>query len=222
MDLKFLLKRFLLLLSFLRLWPHILLLLCLDVRKSIRADVDRWSAVCFGSAENKHWLFSFVKLMTLYPEYRNLFYYRAGWQARLLRVFCRPVSTLFINAKNIGPGLFIQHGFATIIVADEIGGNCWINQQVTIGYSADEVCPPRIGNNVIINAGAKIIGDVTIGDNSIIGANAVVVKNVPSNVTVVGVPARIVRRNGKRVNEELSGAEQKADSTLKCNFCERI
>lgn len=115
---------------------------------------------------------------------------------------CSPMSTLLISAEAIGPGLFIQHGFATIIVANKIGKNCWINQQVTIGYSNTNDCP-TIGDNVIINAGAKIIGKLTIGDNSKVGANAVVVKNVPPNVTVVGVPAYIVKRDGRRVNESL-------------------
>lgn len=202
MYLKILLQNSILLLSSFRLAPHIILLICLDGCKNIRLDIDRWSSIYFENEGNKHWLFFFVKLMTFYPEYRNLFYYRIGWQGRLFQTFCKPVSTLFIHTKSIGPGLFIQHGFATIIIAEEIGSNCWINQQVTIGFSADAARPPRIGNNVIINAGAKVIGNLTIGDNSKVGANAVVVKNVPPNVTVVGVPARVVRRNGIRVKEE--------------------
>jgi serine O-acetyltransferase len=104
--------------------------------------------------------------------------------------------------KDIGPGLFIQHGFSTIIAAKSIGENCWINQQVTIGYSNATDCP-IIGNNVTINAGAKIIGKVLVGNNTKVGANAVVVKNVPENCTVVGVPAYIVRRNGIKTKEEL-------------------
>ncbi|HQO47908.1 MAG TPA: serine acetyltransferase, partial [Paludibacteraceae bacterium] len=110
--------------------------------------------------------------------------------------------TLFIYTKDIGPGLYIQHGFATIISAKSIGKDCWINQQVTIGYSNATDCPV-LGDNVTIPAGAKIIGKVHIGDNSTAGANAVVVKNVPSNCTVVGVPAYIVKRNGVKVFEKL-------------------
>jgi len=112
------------------------------------------------------------------------------------------LSSLYIYADNIGKGLFIQHGFATIIAAKSIGENCWINQQVTIGYSNDTDMP-TLGNGVTINAGAKVIGNVTIGDNSVVGANAVVVKNVPANCTVVGIPAYIVKRDGVRVNEKL-------------------
>ena len=112
------------------------------------------------------------------------------------------MPTLYISTAEIGPGLFIQHGFATIIAARSIGANCWINQQVTIGYS-NATDLPTLHDNVVVNAGAKIIGNVTLGANCIIGANAVVVKDVPPNVTVVGVPARIVRRSGIRVDEAL-------------------
>jgi len=71
-----------------------------------------------------------------------------------------------------------------------------------MGY-ADVDDRPTVGNNVSVGAGAKIFGSITIGDNVIIGANAVVIKDVPANCTVVGVPARIIRRNGKRVDGEL-------------------
>jgi serine O-acetyltransferase len=112
------------------------------------------------------------------------------------------MSTLYITTSDVGPGLFIQHGFSTIISAKKIGQNCWVNQQVTIGYSNDTDCP-TIGNNVQICAGAKVIGNVNVGDNSIVGANAVVVKDVPANCTVVGIPAYIVRRNGVKTKEPL-------------------
>jgi len=112
------------------------------------------------------------------------------------------MPTLYIYTEDIGPGLFIQHGFATVITARKIGRNCWINQQVTIGFT-NNTDRPTIGDNVIIYAGAKILGDVKVGDNSIVGANAVVLKDVPENCTVVGVPAYIVRRNGVKMRESL-------------------
>jgi serine O-acetyltransferase len=146
--------------------------------------------------------FGFLYLLTFVQEYRNLFYYRIGHTSIFLKFLCIPMNTLFINTKEIGPGLFIQHGFSTIISAKKIGKDCWINQQVTIGYSNATDCP-TLGDNVSVNAGAKIIGNVFIGNNSKIGANAVVVKNVPENCTVVGVPAYIVRRNGIKQREEL-------------------
>ena len=141
----------------------------------------------------------FVRLMTFRAEYRNLFYHRAGALGKVLAFLCRPMPTLYIDTARIGPGLFIQHGFCTIIAAAEIGKNCWINQQVTIGFAKNATDCPTIGNNVTISAGAKVLGKVNIGENSKVGANAVVVKNVPANVTVVGVPAYIVKKDGLRV-----------------------
>lgn len=95
--------------------------------------------------------------------------------------------------------MFIQHGFATVIGAEKIGKHCFINQQVTIGYNGDKA--PIIGDNVTITCGAKVIGGIHIGDNCIIGANSVVVKDIPSNSTVVGVPGRIIKKNGNKCDE---------------------
>lgn len=186
-------------LSILRLLPHWLFFNMHPNSSIIKCDLITWMN---ANKINMEPQFGFLYLMTFYPEYRNLFYFRVGGIYRLLNIFCPKMDTLFISTKNIGTGLFIQHGFSTIIAAKSIGKNCWINQQVTIGYSNDNDCP-IIMDNVSINAGAKVIGKVTVGENSIIGANAVVVKNVPSNCTVVGVPAYIVKRDGRKVKELL-------------------
>ena len=106
------------------------------------------------------------------------------------------MDTLYINTPEIGPRLFIQHGFATNISAKRIGSDCWINQQVTIGYTFDSE-PPVIGNGVRISAGAKVLGQIEIGDNAIIAANAAVVKSVEENMVVGGVPAKIIGENLK-------------------------
>jgi serine O-acetyltransferase len=184
-----------------RLLPHVLLLYVLPAKKDLRQDIQRW-AENYGFERTGSTLWRFVWLMTFFPEFRNLFYRRAGRGGRLFYVLAPPMDTLFLATENIGPGLFIQHGFATIVRAKRIGANCWINQQVTIGNDTNRGSP-TLEDNVTVNAGAKIIGNVTVGANSIVGANAVVVKNVPPNCTVVGVPARIVRRDGKRVDEAL-------------------
>ena len=81
----------------------------------------------------------------------------------------------------------------SIISAKEIGDNCWINQQVTIGFNGDGN-NPVIGNNVKITAGAKVIGKIKVDDNSVIGANAVVVKDVPKNVVMGGIPAKVIKK----------------------------
>ena len=130
--------------------------------------------------------------------FRNLFYYRTAKNGiiskiltKIVKIFFKEQETLEIFCENIKGGLFIQHGIATIITATEIGENCQINQQVTIGYNLHSEKPPTIGNNVSIYAGAKVFGDIKIGDNVRIGANAVVFTDVPDNSIAVGVPAII-------------------------------
>ncbi len=190
-------NKVILVISLIRLIPHIIFYRLSKNKNTIQYDVNRWLAIT-----HKEKKLGFITLMTFFPEFRNLFYKRLGKYSNFIKWLCPPMNTLFICTKEIGPGLFIQHGFATIIAAKSIGKDCWINQQVTIGYS-NSTDSPVLGNNVVINAGAKIIGKVYIGDNSKAGANAVVVKNVPSDCTVVGVPAYIVKKNGIKVNESL-------------------
>ncbi|KPF48242.1 hypothetical protein IP87_17885 [beta proteobacterium AAP121] len=186
-----------------RLLPHLAVFHLSKNGPTLVADLDRWVTLCFPpNARPRSRHASFIKLMAMFPEYRSLFYYRVGMKGRVFSFLCPPMPTLYISTSKIGPGLFIQHGFATVIAAKEIGANCWINQQVTIGFS-NATDHPTLLDNVVVNAGAKIIGDVTVGSNSTVGANAVVVKNVPDNVTVVGVPARIVRRDGHRTDQPL-------------------
>lgn len=190
-------RKIILLVSALRLIPHVILYRFSKNKAIIDYDVNRWLKIT-----NIKSRLGFVFLMTYYPEFRNLFYKRIGGQSFFIQWLCPPLNTLFIHTNSIGPGLFIQHGFATIISAKSIGKDCWINQQVTIGYS-NATDAPTIGNNVRITSGAKIIGNVTIGDHSKVGANAVVVKDVPPNCSVVGVPAYIVKRQGVKVHEPL-------------------
>jgi serine O-acetyltransferase len=194
--------------------PHALLLQTSPARQTVEADIGRWLREwdCRAQEQWPRWR-ALMFLVRAYPEFRNLYYYRVEMSPHLpsrvllavARCFLRPVNNLFFWTPSIGPGLFIEHGFSTVIAASSIGRNCWINQQVTIGYSNKTDCP-TIGDNVRVAAGAKVFGKITIGDNVIIGANAVVCRSVPPDCTVVGVPARIVRRSGKRVNEPLGKA----------------
>ncbi len=185
--------------EFIRCSPHLGLFFFHRNRALIKADVIRWMDV-FGLIYNP--TIGFLFLLSFFPEFRNLFYVRIGLWKHLLNIVCPQMPTLYIYTKNIGGGLFIQHGFATVIAAKSIGDNCWINQQVTIGFSNKDDAP-YLGDNVTVNAGAKVIGNITVGSNSKIGANAVVVKNVPDNCTVVGIPAYIVKRDGLKVKESL-------------------
>jgi serine O-acetyltransferase len=180
-------------------------------KRTIMRDVARWAEVLEWrscSAQQFRWLL--LRLLVEFPEFRNVYYYRISqssvWLkalAALFKLVYHESSTLSISAReSIGPGLFIQHGFSTVVSADTIGANCLIRQQVTIGYTSSSSCP-RLGNQVVVGAGAKVLGPVRVGNNVVVGANAVVVKDVPDNCVVVGVPARIVRRNGIRVDEAL-------------------
>jgi serine O-acetyltransferase len=189
-------------LSVSRLLPHLVLLRLSPQRPLIEADLARWDKICLKSSPPRSATSLFFYFMTYYLEYRNLFYFRIGGVRRLVEFLCPPMESLMLNTGPVGPGLFIQHGIGTIITAKSIGEDCWVNQQVTIGYAAKGGAPV-IGDRVTINAGAKVIGEVTVGSDVVIGANAVVVKNVPPNVTVVGVPAYIVRRDGVSVREQL-------------------
>ena len=103
---------------------------------------------------------------------------------------------------KIGKGLFIDHGMGVVIgETSEVGDNVTIFQGATLGGTGKEKGKrhPTIGDNTIISAGAKILGSIEIGKNVIVGAGAVVIRSVPDNVTVVGVPGRIVKVGGEKV-----------------------
>ncbi|MEE0777389.1 MAG: hypothetical protein UJ210_00025 [Massilimicrobiota sp.] len=115
----------------------------------------------------------------------------------LLKKFCskqlRKKYCIIIKHNTIiGNNLIMPHPQNIIIgLYCRIGNNCTIYQDVTIGQNKNKY--PTIGNNVIIYAGAKIIGDVHVGDNAIIGANAVVTKDIPLNAIVGGIPAKVIK-----------------------------
>ena len=105
---------------------------------------------------------------------------------------------------KIGKGLVIDHGMGVVIgETAEIGDNCTIYQGVTLGGTGKDVGKrhPTLGNNVLVGAGAKVLGPFKIGDNSKIAANAVVLEEIPDNCTAVGIPAKLVRREGIRVED---------------------
>ncbi|MBM6547009.1 serine acetyltransferase [Janibacter sp. YIM B02568] len=138
------------------------------------------------------------------PEFRNIFYYRLDRASlplkvasHLVRRFYPGQCTLFVRADEIGPGLFIQHGFATTIGAARIGKNCWINQQVTIGHVYDRGAP-TIGDDVTISAGAVVVGGISVGDGARIGANTTVVKDVPPGMIAVGMGMRLIEQTPEK------------------------
>lgn len=127
--------------------------------------------------------------------------------ARCISQLARLLTGIEIHpGAKIGKGFFIDHGSGVVIgETAEIGDNCLVYQGVTLGGTGKEKGKrhPTLGNNVMVGAGARVLGPFKVGDNAKIAANAVVLEEVPPNCTAVGVPARIVRRNGKRVNNDL-------------------
>lgn len=127
--------------------------------------------------------------------------------ARLVSQLARHFTGIEIHpGAIIGERLFIDHGMGVVIgETTVIGDNVLIYQGVTLGGTGLEKGKrhPTIGNNVVIGAGAKVLGNITIGDNSYIGANAVVIGDVPVNSTVVGIPGRITKQDGKKIDVSL-------------------
>jgi len=181
--------------------PLLVCALISDQRAVIAADVARWYDVTEPDCDRKRALLWFL---ARYPEFRTLYYYRlrrgnlpGAFAGAVASVLYRGERTLHLASSEIGPGLFIQHGFATIVAARRLGANCWVNQQVTIGFDSPEH-RPVLGDGVSVHAGAKVLGEVTIGDGARIGANAVVLTDVPPGCTAVGVPARILPPKSQR------------------------
>jgi serine O-acetyltransferase len=135
---------------------------------------------------------------------------RALWKMKV-PIFPRFLSQLarFITGIEIHPGAVIGHGFFVdhgmgVVIGETtvIGDNVTLFQGVTLGGTGKQAGKrhPTIGNNVVIGAGAKVLGDIKVGDNSYIGANAVVLGDVPNNATVVGVPGHITKQDGKKID----------------------
>jgi len=135
--------------------------------------------------------------------------WRSGWlsTARLVSHLGRFVTGIEIHpAAVLGPGLFIDHGMGMVIgETAEVGENVTLLQGVTLGGTSlrREKRHPTLGDNVVVGAGAKILGSFTIGAGSRIGAGSVVVREVPENSVVVGVPGRVTYRDGQRVQGEI-------------------
>lgn len=159
---------------------------------------------------------SIIEVLTTYPGLRAIWMHRiAHWLWRKkLRLLARVISEIgrFLNGieihpgAQIGKGFFIDHGMGVVIGETTIiGDNCTLFQGVTLGGTGKEKGKrhPTLRNGVVVGTGAKILGNIEIGDGVRIGAGSVVVKSVPPNCTVVGVPGRVVKRQGKRAKETI-------------------
>ncbi len=157
---------------------------------------------------------STLEVLTCYPGLRAIWMHRvAHWLWRKgFRLLARMISEVsrFLNGVEIHPGakigrrFFIDHGAGVVIGETAVvGDDCLLYQGVTLGGTGKEKGKrhPTLGNGVVVGAGAKILGNITIGDRVRIGAGSVVVRSVPPDCTVVGVPARIVRK-GEHIRRE--------------------
>lgn len=151
----------------------------------------------------------------LYPSFKAMLHYRLAHRLYLKRHYflaryvsqrgARKTGIEIHPGATIGTGFFIDHGIGVIIgETAQIGNNVTLYQGVTLGGTGKEQGKrhPTVGDNVMISAGAKVLGSFRIGENSKIGAGSVVLEEVPPNSTVVGVPGRVVKRDNKALPRE--------------------
>jgi len=166
--------------------------------QSIRRDIQ-------AARERDPAAMSSLEVIFTYPGFharqihrlvQTLHTHRMRLPARFISHFGRFITGIEIHpGATIGEGFFIDHGMGVVIGETAIiGENCHLFQGVTLGGTSTRRAKrhPTLGKNVVVGAGAKVIGDVTIGENAKIGAGSVVVTNVPPNATVVGVPGHVV------------------------------
>lgn len=178
-----------------------------SIREEIRSDID---AVKSRDPAAK----SDMEIMLLYSGVHAILAYRIAhklylsehyFSARAISQAARHLTGIEIHpGATIGKGLFIDHGMGVVIGETAIiGDNCTLYQGVTLGGTGKDTGKrhPTLGNNVMIGAGAKVLGPITIDDNCKVAANAVVLKEIPENSTAVGIPAKVVRRDGRRVDD---------------------
>lgn len=168
----------------------------------------------------------------LYPSFYALLFHKIGhffykhqryFIARLISQLGRSLTGIEIHpGAKIGKGLFIDHGMGVVIGETcEIGDNVTIYHGVTLGGTGKDHGKrhPTIGNNVLISTGAKVLGPFKVGDNSRIAANAVVLQEIPPDSTVVGIPGKVVRIQGKRVNPSEELDQVRMPDPVKMEIC---
>ena len=145
---------------------------------------------------------------------------------RLISHFTRFLTGVEIHpGARIGRGVFIDHGMGVVIgETSEIGDRCLLYQGVTLGGTGKESGKrhPTLETNVVVGAGAKVLGGIRVGTNTRIGAGSVVVKNVEANSTVVGIPGRVVHQSGVKINPLAHSALPDTEANVLRNLMERI
>ena len=156
------------------------------------------------SALEIFFLYNGLHAILYYRMAHWLYLHRCRFLARWISQHAKWTTGVEIHpAATIGRRLVIDHGTGIVVGATaEIGDDCLLYQCVTLGGTGISAGKrhPTLGNNVMVGSGAKILGPIQIGDNARVAANAVVLRDVPSNSTVVGVPGRVVRVNGEKLD----------------------
>ena len=167
-----------------------------DQQEVIDADCEQWADLLWLGPGNRERLLG--RFLFAFPEFRAVYYHRLSFgnpagvlAGRLAAHIWKTIDGIDLSGTPIGPGLFISHGQATILSAEQIGARLQVHQGVTVGWDYKGNRRPIIGDDVFIGAGAKVLGAITIGDGARIGANAVVVCDVPAGGTAVGIPAKV-------------------------------
>lgn len=172
------------------------------MRKSTREEIDSIMErdPAARSRYEVYFLYSGFKAVKAYRKANWFFRHNMKFIARYISQRARHKTGIEIHpGAKIGKGLFIDHGMGVVIgETAEIGDNCTIYQNVTLGGTGKDQGKrhPTLGNNVMVGSGAKVLGPFKVGDNARIAANAVVLTEIPPNSTAVGVPARVVKLNG--------------------------
>ena len=178
-----------------------------------------------------------LEILLCYPGFQAISLHRLShrlWRSRLpLKLPARLLSQLgrgltgveIHPGATIGRGVFIDHGMGVVIgETSEIGDRCLLYQGVTLGGTGKDHGKrhPTLANNVVVGAGAKVLGAIEVGANTRIGAGSVVVRNVENNCTVVGIPGRVIHQSGVRINPLAHSALPDAEANVIRNLMERI
>ncbi|WP_036896407.1 serine O-acetyltransferase, partial [Prochlorococcus marinus] len=177
----------------------------------------------------------FIEILLCYPGFQALILHRIShklWNIglplfpRVLSQITRSLTGIEIHpGAKIGKGVFIDHGMGVVIgETAEIGNRCLLYQGVTLGGTGKSHGKrhPTLSENVVVGAGAKVLGAIAVGANTRIGAGSVVVRDVEADSTVVGIPGRIIHQSGVRINPLAHSALPDAEATVIRNLMKRI
>lgn len=175
-----------------------------EVSREIRTDIEAVKARDPAAKSDVEilFLYSGVHALLAYRVSHKLYVSRHYFSARLVSQVARLLTGIEIHpGAKIGRGLFIDHGMGVVVgETAEIGDNCTLYQGVTLGGTGKDTGKrhPTLGDNVMVGAGAKVLGPFKIGSGTKVASGAVVLEEIPENSTAVGIPARVVRKDGKK------------------------